>query len=349
MLLAFAFATVGCARQIRVTQPVSMSPMTDATLSVVLRGVQVSNDVIAMGLTENSTLGVVLDITNVGTEPYTLNPASVSCWLELSPDLPGQTLSLKPAGGGLGPSPGGRRNELVMIPPGQTRAAWVRFSAYRYEGSDVPRRITISLPDARGRRVQLVIADPARPTLRWEMPPIPLSGTLGFQTTTLSGSALDARATAVQLSNVWRTGPLLWDAGVGLRLLVERQGQLMSSTSGFSGAAWHAHVTVPVVNWGSWQNPRLLGLYGGGEVQWLSAIRPAGSNERTSAGWSYGVLAAEGGIEMDFGTQLPVASPFPITPSGRPMPGWTARVGYTHWWFPGGSSGGYTFGVRLSF
>ena len=39
------------------TQPVSMSPMTDATLRVVLRGVLVINDVIAMGRTENSTLG----------------------------------------------------------------------------------------------------------------------------------------------------------------------------------------------------------------------------------------------------------------------------------------------------
>jgi hypothetical protein len=44
--------------------------MADATLSVVLRGVQVKNDVIAVGLSENSTLGVVLDVTNVGNEPY---------------------------------------------------------------------------------------------------------------------------------------------------------------------------------------------------------------------------------------------------------------------------------------
>jgi len=343
VLLAFAFTALGCARHIRVTEPVSTSPMPNATLSVVLRRVGVSTDVIAQGLSENSTLDVILDITNVGSEPYTPNPASVSCWLELAPDLPGQTLSLIPAGGGLGPSPGGRRNELVMLPPGQTRAAWIRFSAYRYEGSDVPRRIMVSLLDARGRRVQLVIADPARPTLRWETPPIPLVGAFGFQMTTLSGSALHATATAVQLSNVWRTGPLLWDAGVGLRLLVERQGQ---STSGLSGAAWHAHVALPVVRWGVWQNPRLLGLYGGGEAQW---VRAPGADEATGPVTSYGVLAAEGGVEVDFGTQLPVASPFPITPSGRPLPRWTARVGYTHWWFKGGNSGGTTFGVRVSF
>jgi hypothetical protein len=320
-----------------------MSPIADATIKVVLGRVLVSG-VIGIGLNENSILGLVLDVTSVGAEPYTLSATSISCWLELSPELPGETLSLTPAGGGEGESPGELRVASIVIPPGQTRTYWVQFRGYRYPGSDVPRRIVIALPDARGRRLELVIADPARANLRWEVEPLPLGGGLGFQQTVLSGSALDATAMAVQFDDFGRAGPILWDAGVTLRLLVERAGQLTSETSGFTGIGWHAHVAVPLVGWGPWQSPRLLGPNVGGEAQWLSGIRHAGENED-----SKGVLAAEGGLEMDFGAQLPVASPFPITLSRPPLPRWTARVGYTHWWFRGGNSGGATLGLRLGF
>ena len=65
------------------------------------------------------------------------------------------------------------------------------FRGYRYPGSDVPRKVTISLPDARGRRVQLVIADPARGQLRWEVTPFAGTMIYGIQNTALIGPALD--------------------------------------------------------------------------------------------------------------------------------------------------------------
>ena len=199
LVLAFAFATLGCGPTLlagRLTEPGSIAPMTDATLTVAAGRVFVDEDTAKFGMGDDSVLAVELGITNGDREPYTLSAASISCWLELAPDLPAETRSLTPAGGGEGPFPGGSALDdlklgSVSIPSGQTRSYWIVFRGYRYPGSDVPRKVTISLPDARGRRVQLVIADPARGQLRWEV--TPLAGTMiyGIQNTALAGPALD--------------------------------------------------------------------------------------------------------------------------------------------------------------
>src|SRR4029079_3196379 len=128
--------------------------------------------------------------------PYTLSAASISCWMELSPDAPGETRSLTPAGGGEGAFPSDLSLEdqqlgSTTIAPGQSKSYWVLFRGYRYAGSDVPRKITISLPDARWRRVQLVIADPARGQLRWEVKPRAITLFYGLQNTSLFGPGLD--------------------------------------------------------------------------------------------------------------------------------------------------------------
>src|SRR3954447_2255838 len=170
-----ALAALGCGspfHPVALRGPISMSPMADATLSVELGRVFVTGDLLASGMGEDSALAVVLGITNTGREPFTLNAGSMSCWMELSPDLPGETRSLTPAGGGEGDTPGSDLDDLQLgsatIPVGASRHYWVVFRGYRFAGSDAPRKITVSLPDAKGRRVQLVIADPARGDLRWE-------------------------------------------------------------------------------------------------------------------------------------------------------------------------------------
>ena len=70
------------------------------------------------------------------------------------------------------------------------------FRGYRYAGSDVPRKITVSLPDARGRRVQVVIADPARGELRWETAPPRTGAAYGVQNTAVFAPGFTATGIA---------------------------------------------------------------------------------------------------------------------------------------------------------
>ena len=231
--LAFALATLGCGPTLlagRLTEPGSIAPMTDATLTVAAGRIFVDEGTAKFGMHEDSVLAVELGITNGDREPFSLNAASISCWLELAPDLPAETRSLTPAGGGEGPFPeGSALDDLklgsVSIPPGQTRSYWVVFRGYRYPGSDVPRKVTISLPDARGRRVQLVIADPARGQLRWEVKPFAGTMIYGIQNTALLGPALDGVGTAVLIGGVSRAGPILWDFALTSRTFVQQGGR----------------------------------------------------------------------------------------------------------------------------
>src|SRR5262249_14865526 len=148
----------------------------------------------------------------------------------------------------------------TTIAPGETRRYWVVFRGYRYDASDVPRKITVMMPDARGRRVQLVIADPGRGDLRWQIKPPTTSLVYGFQNTSLFAPGLPATAVAGTISFVGPAGPLLWDAGLTSRLLVEPQGNLNSPTSAFMGSGVNGHATWLFTGWGAWQDPRRVGL-----------------------------------------------------------------------------------------
>ena len=357
LVIAIAWTALGCGpsfREARLTQPVSMSPMADATVSVEAGRVFVTDDVVTSGMIDDSALAVELGITNGGGAPYTLSAASISCWMELSPDAPGETLSLTPAGGGEGDFPKGLSLEdqqlgSTTIPPGETRHYWVVFRGYRYPGSDVPRRISVLLPDARGRRIRVVIADPARGQLRWEIAPKRTGFMYGLQNTTLLAPGLSATGMAATLSLVGRAGPILWDAGLTTRLMVQSRGRLDSPTSSFSGTGVAAHVTWPVFGWGAWQDPRQFGIYAGGEAQLLQAIMPPPqSGEMVPTPIVYGTLAAEGGVEVDIGALRPALSPFPISYSGRALPRWGFRLGYTHMFAGGLNSGGVTSTIRFA-
>lgn len=329
------------------THPVVMSPLADATLRAELAQVLVSNNVTLASLNEYSALIVVLRVTNAGHEPYTLNTGSIACWLELSPDRPDETRALAPVGGGEGAVPhGGTNLGSVTILPGETREAWVRFRGYRYAGSDVPRKVTIWFPDASGRRVELVIADPGRGQ-RWMVEPIAIGLGFGAQDTTLDSSALAARSVAAQLTWVWRMGPLLGDAGWSSRLILQRGGRLISETSGFDAFGVHAHLTAPLIHWDTFSS--VLGLYGGGEAQRFDEITHPDSNGLVRG--TYGALSAEGGVELDWGGPPPAPSPFPISFSQPSLPRATLRAGYTYWWTRGNdvsaNSGGLVITLRL--
>jgi hypothetical protein len=357
-VLAFALATLGCGSRMlagRLTEPGSIAPMTDATLTVAAGRIFVDQGTTNFGMHEDSVIAVELGITNGDSKPHTLSAASISCWLELAPDLPAETRSLTPAGGGEGPFPqGSNLDDLklgsVSIPPGQTRSYWVVFRGYRYPASDVPRKVTISLPDARGRRVQIVIADPARGQLRWEVTPFAGTMIYGIQNTALMGPALDGIGMSALIGGVSRAGPILWDFALTSRTFVEQEGGLMSPTSSFSGLGVSAHVTLPLAGWGAWQDPRQFGIYAGGEAQILVPVqrKPQPGDPMPQADW-HGALIGEGGIEFDIGTLRPAATPFPISFAGLAAPRWSLRFGYTYWRAGGGDSHGYVSSLRLAF
>ncbi len=357
-LLTFGLAAaLGCGpsfRAVRLSQPVSMSPMTDATISVEAGRVFLTDNIVGAGMGEDTALAVELGITNAGREPYALSAASLSCWMELAPDAPGETLSLSPSGGGEGALPedlglDDLKLGAATIPPGETRRYWVVFRGYRYDGSDVPRKITVMLPDARGRRVQLVIADPSRGQLRWEMKPSGTSYVYGLENTSLLASGLSATAVAATISFVRPAGPLLWDAGLTSRTLIEPQGNLSSPTSAFMGSGVNGHLTWLFTGWGAWQDPRRVGLFAGGEAQALIAImRPTPAGQMPPKPILYGALSVEGGLELDIGALRPAPSPFPLSWDGPAPPRWSIRVGYTHWFAGGSNSGGIVSSLRLA-
>jgi hypothetical protein len=356
---ACAVALVGCGgafRPITVNQPISMSPMSNATLGVELGRVFVTNDVLKSGMGEESALAVVLGITNVGRQDFSLSAASISCWMELSRDLPGETRSLTPAAGGDGDFPGGSLEDMQLgaakIPPGGTRHYWVVFRGYRFDRSDVPRRITISFPDARGQRVQLVIADPARGDLRWETAPARTNAAYAVRNTSVFAPAFTASAIAAEISLVTRIGPIMYDLGLTSGLILQSKGRALSETDGFTSTGGNAHLTLPFVTWGNWQDPRQFGVYGGGGLQLLVEV-PGSNHDAKVAPRTYGVVSLEGGLELDVGAHSPpTATPFPISYSRALLPRWSIRVGYTHWFLGGDdvdlNSGGYTTSFRLA-
>lgn len=356
--LAAAATGPGCGPSFvaaRPTQPVSISPMVDPTINVVVGRVWLTDNIVDSGMGDDTALAVEIGVTNPGREPYAISAASLSCMMELSPDLPGETVSLAPAGGGEGPFPAGLAlDELTLgsatIPPGETRPYWVVFRGYRYSGSDVPRKITIALPDTRGRPVRLVIADPARGELRWEVKPPSRGYVFGLQNTALLASGLTLSAMSANIGFIGRAGPVLWDAGLSSSLLIEPQGGLTSPTSSFSGIGLNAHVAWPFVRWGAWQDPRAVGLFAGGEALALVAVmRPVPAGEKAPKPIGYGALSVDAGLELDYGALRPAASPLPISWAGPSLPRWSLRVGYTHWFTDGLNSGGYMLSLRLAY
>jgi hypothetical protein len=81
---------------------------------------------------------------------------------------------------------------------------------------------------------------------------------------------LNTASIACWLELVWRMGPLLGDAGMSDRLILQRGGRLISETSGFDGVGVHAHLTSPLVRWSVLPTAWLFGLYGGGEAQYFN-------------------------------------------------------------------------------
>ena len=351
VILALAAADCGLSFEAtRLTAPVTE---TAGALHVEVARVLLSDDVRGSGVGDGTALVVELTVANGGPQPYTLSTASLSCWMELDPAQPAATLSLTPAGGGEGPFPGGDAGEgsplgQVVIPPGQTRSYWALFRGYRFPGSDAPRRITLALPGAGGPGLRLALADPARGVLRWSLPAATSGFMYGGRSTTLGGSYTGASEVSTQIVRAFRAGPALWDVGLISTVLVQNRGALISPTSSFMGTGVIADVSVPIFEWGAWQDPRRLAVYGGSAAQLLISVEPPRAAGDRTLPHVYGDVDADVGLEVDVGALRLAPSPFPLSIEGRSLPRWSVRAGYTHAWIGHGNANGYSTGFMLA-
>jgi hypothetical protein len=309
------------------------------------------------GLAEEIDLVVELRVRNDDARERKVSPGSLSCWMVLDARRPGDTLSLLAGGGGEGAFPGAPPAEgsmllPVSIPPSQSRDLWAIFHGYRFEGSDRPRRVTLTVPLDDGA-LTVELADPAHGALRWEAPAAREGAVIGIRNLSLFGGGLHATVPAWELSFAWRRGPVMWDVGIASSVLVQTHGPLQSVTSSFGGTGLVAHLTVPVVSWGSPENPRQLSVFAGGSASGLIELvtpEAASSNDMKMIGpHAYGFATVEGGLEVDLGALGLAPTPFPLTAARRALPRWFWRAGYVQGWAGGATGGGLLTNLRFSF
>ena len=312
-----------------------------------------TDETIETGVADGAALVVELTIDNSTARPYSLKPSALWCLMQIDARKLDQTRLLPPSMNGDGAFPGappeGGDLTPIDVAPGQRRSFWVLFRGYQFSGSDLPRRVTLTLPDDEGRALELVLADPARGLLRWEVPPTPHAWYLGVQTGSLYGGYARATSIATSIARVSRAGRFLWDVGLVSTVLVQVQGALRSSSSSFTGTGLEAHLTLPLFSWGQPTSPTRLGPYLGGQIQTLIAIQPPPKQLTPQPLPVYGMGGPEAGLEIDIGALRNAATPFPLSPSGRnPLPRWLIRLGYTHSWIGHGTADGYFSSVGLN-
>jgi hypothetical protein len=353
LCLALALVVGGCGatyRQVRPNEPIGAAA---GSLRVDVQRVFLTDATIDDGVGDGMALVVELAVANGGQQPYSLKPTSLWCLMQVDGRKPSDTRLLPPSANGDGGFPGappeGADLNQIDVAPGQTRSFWVLFRGYQFDGSEIPRRITLTMPDAEGRTLELVLADPARGELRWQTEPARSAWYLGVQNTSLYGSYAQTTAISTRISRLARAGRFLWDAGLVSTVMVQVEGALRSASSSFMGSGLEAHLTLPLFSWGDPRQPIRLGPYLGGQIQTLIAIEPAPKDTTAQPPPIYGQGGPEVGVEFDIGALRSAATPFPLSVATRnPLPRWLFRVGYTHSWIGHGTSEGYATSVRLT-
>jgi hypothetical protein len=351
---ALAVSGVGCASTYLEARPSEPLVATAGEVRAEVVRVFLADDVRWRGLDADSDLVVELAVRNAGSAPRRISAGSFSCLMEIDARRPGETRALLAGGGGPGAfagEPPGEGSLLapLPVPPGETRSVWALFHGYRFDDSDLPRRITLYVPVEGAAPLALTLADPARGRLRWQTTPIKSALSVGFHSGSTFASGLRTTAISTDIGRVTRSGPLLWDVALVSTILVETQGPLVSSSGAFSGSGLAAHVTVPLLSWGNTVEPSELGIYAGGTAQLLAEIpKPRDAGDMTPPN-VYGLLQAEAGVELDLGALRFAPTPFPLSPVGRGLPRWSLRVGYQQMWVDEMTSGGTVTSVRFVF
>jgi hypothetical protein len=352
-LLAIAITALACGTSFvpaRPSEPVATPP---GPRTASIERVLLTDDIPNEGMGNDSAIVFELSLTNGSSEPWPVSGALFACLMPIDPERPAETLALTPVGGAEGPFSGEVPGEGSLIgtftvPPGQTRPYWVLFRGYRFDDSDVPRRVALRIATPGGPALELVVADPGRGKLRWQLPPRPSVWTVGLQSVALASDHLRATGMSNVVARRLDFRRLSLDVGLVSLLLVETHGDLASETSAFLGLGPTVHATVPLVGWGSDLEPRRFGLYAGGSALLLPEVTQQPRPDPMKQPGFYGVLAAEAGIAFDIGTLRFAPTPFPLSPTTPPLPRWTIRAGYTHWWVGGGGTDGYTTSLLLA-
>jgi hypothetical protein len=343
----------GCGATYREVRPTEALGAAAGNLRVEVQRVFLTDDTIENGVDDGMALVVELTVANGGTAPYRLKPTALWCLMQVDARKPEETRLLPPSVNGDGAFPGALPEAAELIPidvaPGQRRSFWVLFRGYRFAGSEIPRRITLTMPDTEGRALELVLADPARGDLRWEVPPTRSAWYLGVRSGSLYGGYVQATSISTQITRLSRAERFFWDVGYVSSVLVQVKGALRSSSSSFTGTGLDAHLTLPLLAWGDPRQPVRLGPYLGGQFQGLIAMQATPTKATPQAPPVYGDGILEVGFELDVGALRNAVTPFPLSATGRnPLPRWLLRVGYAHDWIGHGTADGYLTGVRLT-
>jgi hypothetical protein len=351
--LALTLLAAGCGVTYREVRPTEAVEAAAGNLRVDVQRVFLTNDTFESGVADGMALVVELTIANGGPVPYTLKPTALWCLMQIDARKPEETRLLPPSVNGDGAFPGappeGADLNRIDVAPGQRRSFWVLFRGYGFAGSEIARRITLTMPDAEGRALELVLADPGRGDLRWEVPPTRSAWYLGVRSGSLYGSYVQATSISTQITRLSRAGRFLWDVGYVSSVLVQVKGALRSTSSSFTGTGLDAHLTLPLFSGGDPLQPIRLGPYLGGQIQALIAMQATPTKAAPQAPPVYGDGVLEAGLELDVGALRNAATPFPLSATGRnPLPRWLIRVGYAHDWIGHGTADGYLSSVRLN-
>ena len=208
--LALTLVVAGCGatyREVRPSEPIGAA---GGDLRVDVQRVFLTDDTIENGVADGMGLVVELAVANGGPRPYSLKPTTLWCLMQVDARKPKETRLLPPSVNGDGAFPGappeGADLNQIDVAPGQTQSFWVLFRGYQFAGSDLPRRITLTMPDAEGGALELVLADPARGDLRWEVPPTRSAWYLGVRSGSLYGGYAQATAISTRVSRLARGG-----------------------------------------------------------------------------------------------------------------------------------------------
>ena len=349
-----ALALLGCGaagyREARLTQA---AELVTRGFSVEVSRVYLNDETVTDGVADGTALVVELEITNRGTTPYQLSPGQIWCLLQIDTRHPDETLMFPPSVSGDGPFRGEVPEAMELPPidvaPGQTRTAWVLFRGYRFADSDIPRRVTLTLPDPHGRTAELVLADPAEGYLRWAVRATHSMFTFGVQSRALYGGYAQLQMVSTRLSRMAQAGRFLWDIGLVSTTVVQVKGPLRSKSSSFGGTGLDLHLTMPLWQWGEPTYPIRLGPYVGTEVELLIATEPTQTDTKAQFPPVYGELSPELGLELDVGALRLAKTPFPLLANrNNPLPRWLFRIGYTHSWVGHGTADGYLSAFRIA-
>src|ERR1022692_4807795 len=199
-------------REVRLSEPAIAA---GGGLRVEIQRAFLNDEVIDDGVGDDTALIVELTVSNSSPQAYSVKASALWCLLAVDVTQPGETRLLPPSVDGEGAFPGELPEPLLLepidVPAGQTRSFWVLFRGYEFPGSEIPRRVTLNMPGIDGQTLHLVLADPARGFLRWNVAPKRSAWLIGFQSDTFEGSYLKGTSTSMRISRIARAGPLLWD------------------------------------------------------------------------------------------------------------------------------------------